>query len=507
MPLPDDGKIWPPEAARPMLRDIREWSAWWSGDPEQLMGIYGHTIGGQSLGPTPNRSSFRRFWERIAGGLFGSQQAPDRQRAYLHVPLAGDMASTSSALLFSEPAGIQVAEAHGESAPAAAKAAEEELQRIRAEGGLDAGLLEGADVAAGLGGVYLKPTWDEELIDVPLLAVVQPDQALPEFRHGILTAVTLWREVERDDRDVLRHVERHEVAENGRGVVLHGLYRGDNDKLGYRMDEEELLLKTKLTPLVDLPFAGLGVHYVPNLRPNRRRRGSPIGQSDYAGAEGMLDALDEAYASWMRDIRLGKARLLVGRDMLDSAGRFDLDHEVYNPLDVGNSTAGTPMKDQVVAQQFEIRYEAHAATCLALVERIVSGPYSPQTFGLHPDGGAESGKALNIRERRTYMTQQRKAAWWTAAIGASCEQLLAISREVFGTGVSVYRPRVELADGIAVDEVAMATTIEILNRAEAASRQTLIKMQHPDWGKEEVAAEVDRILAEKGLSVLSPELA
>lgn len=504
MSLPDGGKTpWPPEAARKSLRLMREWSAWWSSDPEQLMNVYGHMLGGQDLGVS-RQNLFQRFWARIAGGL-GAPASSDRQRAYLHVPLAADIAASSAALLFSEAPLIQVAEAHEAKASSQSKAAEEELTRIRSEGGLDSRLLEGADFAAGLGGVYLKPTWDTELADIPLLSVVQPDQAWPEFRHGLLVAVTLWREVDRSDRDmVIRHLERHEMID-GKPVVLHALYQGSGDELGTQMDDAELLAKTNLEPRVDLPFAGLGIHYVPNARPNRRLRGSPQGQADYAGAEGLLDALDETYASWMRDVRLGKARILADRGMLTSRGTFDLDHEVYSSLDTGGGTANTPMKDRIHAHQFSIRVDEHSKTALSLIERIVSGPYSPQTFGLNIEGRAESGTALNIRERKTFMTQQRKGAWWGMAIAGVTEQMLVISREVFKTGVTVFRPRVTLSDSIAPDARQLAETVEILNRAEAVSTQVKVEMQHPDWEPDQVSAEVTRIQAEKGLAVAPPD--
>lgn len=499
MPLPDGGsKVpWPPVAAQPALALMREWAAWWSSDPANLMAVYGHTVGGQP-GIQPNRSAFRRFWERIAAGLFGSPSNPERQRAFLHVPIASDMAATSAALLFSEPPRFSLG---GEDTAATAG----ELQRIRDEGGLDARLLEGADFAAGLGGVYLKPTWDADLADVPLLSVVQPDQAWPEFRHGLLRAVTLWSDVERTDDEVVRHLERHELAA-GRPVVLHALYRGTPDHLGDRTGDDELRARMSLDPVVDLPFDGLGIHYVPNLRPNHRLRGSPIGEADFGGREGLLDALDEAYASWLRDVRLAKARILVAKDMLDRSGRFDLDHEVYAPLDVANASAGTPLKDQISAEQFEIRFEAHQATALNLIERIVSGPYSPQTFGLQIEGRAESGTALDIRERRTFMTQQRKGAWWGATIAAVVEQMLWISKTIHRKPITPVRPGVELSDSVANDIHRVAETAELLNRAEAASRRTLVQMQHPDWSKQEVEAEVAAILAERGLAVPPPDV-
>jgi hypothetical protein len=509
MPLPEPRRgertLWPPPEAVQELRLIREWAAWWSGDPDALLRVYGGSIG--VVGPTdrPRTNVFRRFWERVAGSRDGTGSS-ERQRAYLHVPLAADIASTSAALLFSEPPTITIGAAHAERAEATAKAAEDELQRIRYEGALDSRLLEAADFAAGLGGVYLKPSWDKAIADYPLLSVVQPDQALGEFRFGILTAATLWRDVERNanGRDIVRHLERHEVGSDGRGVVLHRLYRGTDLELGEIMPDTELKAKTGLDPQVDLPFAGLGIHYVPNARPHRRLRGSPLGQSDYSGAEGMLDALDEAYASWMRDIRLGKARVFTARELLDGRGRFDLEHEVYAPLDVP-ATRQLGMNDQIAAQQFKIRYEEHSKTCLALIERIVDhGGYAPQSFGLQIEGRAETGTALNIRERKTFLTQQRKAAWFGPVIAAVAEQMLAISREVFSKPVEPVRPDVEISDSLARDDRQMAETVEIINRAEAASVETKIRMLHPEWDDAQVATEKAAILEERGLAVPSP---
>ena len=73
--------------------------------------------------------------------------------------------------------------------------------------------------------------WDHDVADHPLLDVVHADAAVPEFRWGILTAVTFWRVVSEDNSQVVRHLERHEP-----GVIFHGLYRGSKDKLGVKVD-------------------------------------------------------------------------------------------------------------------------------------------------------------------------------------------------------------------------------------------------------------------------------
>ncbi len=504
MPLPDGGKQpWPPESVKPALRAIGEWAAWYSGDPAQLTKVYGGLGSGFSISDGQPTAPWWKFWART-----GRNGSTTRQRAQLHVPLAGDIASTSAALLFGEPPTIQIPEAHGSTVSPEAKATEDRLHTLIEDSGFLGQLVEAADLAAGLGGVFLKPDWDSDVLDHPVLSTVQPDQAMPEFRFRTLRAVTLWRTVRDDDREVIRHIERHEVGANGRGVILHGLYRGTSDMLGERLSDVELAAMLKLQPLVELPFDGIGIRYVPNMRPNRRLRGSELGQADYAGAEGLLDALDEAWGSWMRDIRLGKARILVPESFLDSNGRFDMDHEVFTKLEIPPSAgADKGIAAQIQPQQFEIRVDEHARTTLGLIERIVDhAGYAPQTFGLNVDATGElSGTALTIRERKSFLTQQRKAGWWGPVVADLAEMFLAIDREIFKRPTQVARPRVELSDSIARDDRQIAETVELWARAKSASTEIKVRTIHPEWEREEVELEVQRILAEEGLAVTPPE--
>ncbi|MGY4901472.1 hypothetical protein [Streptomyces sp. 900116325] len=92
-------------------------------------------------------------------------------------------------------------------------------------------LLTAGETAAALSGVFLRVTWDRAAAaDRPLLTVVHPDQAVPEWTFGIMTAVTFWRALPGTGSAVWRHLERHE-----RGKILHGLYEGTGDQLGRRV--------------------------------------------------------------------------------------------------------------------------------------------------------------------------------------------------------------------------------------------------------------------------------
>lgn len=491
MPLPENPNMaWPPETWADVFADYEEWSAWYSGDPARLASVYSK----RAFTPTPRG----RFW---------AKDTFEERRVMLHVPVAGDIAAVSASLLFSEPAYGMIPEAHGANPSSEAKATQDRLEEIMDAGGIHNRLLEAAETCAAMGGVFLKPTWDKSLAPRPILSIAQADAAIPEFRFGILTAVTFFREFPDDTSSnvVWRHLERHEP-----GLILNGLYRGSQGQLGRRMPLTAHPETAGLPDMIDvrqvLGIDGLICRYVPNRLPNRKHRGVYVGMSDYSGVEGFMDALDEAYTSWLRDIRLGQGRLFVPSMFLDSTGAFDLDKEVYTVLDIDPMSLeklGSAIKDT----QFAIRTEEHYRTCLEWMDRIVThAGYSPQTFGLKIEGRAESGKALHIRERKTFTTKGMKERYWKPAVEDILQIMLVIDKQVFGTPDidPNLRPTLEFSDSIAFDLTEVAEAIEVLSRAHAISIQTAVEMAHPEWGEEEVAAEVQRIMRERGMAVEDP---
>ena len=226
---------------------------------------------------------------------------------------------------------------------------------------------------------------------------------------------------------------------------------------------------------------------MPNVLPDKRRPTSPQGRADVEGCESLLDALDETYTSWMRDIRLGKSRIVVPADALEPAvfggGRgagksFDADREVFTELEVD------PQHMDITPVQFDLRTAEHAETALHLFERIVSeAGYSPQTFGLKIEGRAESGTALRLREARTFKTMARKQRYWAPALADVCELLLILDGAIFGRPVTPERPRVTWPEETATPQE-VAQTLTLLRTAEAASTETMVRMLHADWADE-----------------------
>lgn len=520
MPLPSDPKTpWPPKSMRDVLTDMQEADAWYSGSPERLRSFYGGTgsshLPGASgfFGTTGNHLPGKtRYWQRR-----GSENTANRNQ--LHVPIAADIASTSADLLFSEEPTFSIPGAADANSGAGPKLAQDRLNALIEEGSVHTALSEAGEVCSAIGGVYLRAVWDTpEKLPAPTLNVVHADAAFPEWRWGRLVAVTFWTKLLDEKEKVWRHLERHEP-----GVILHGLYVGDKDTLGRRVSmmshpaTEALLEGDDRTYdessdelVVTLPDAlrnELTVRYVPNVRPNRRHRHTLYGRSDFDGTYGLMDALDETWSSWMRDLRLGVRRIVVSQDALEPKGRgkgaaLDIDREVFTGLDIEPSVDG---KAIITPIDFEIRTESHAKTATDLIERIVStAGYSPQSFGLNIEGRAESGTALRIREGKTLRTGGRKQRYWTPELVDLCELLLVLDREQYGRPVEPFRPSVTWGDSLAHDPKEAAETVDMLARAQAASIRTRVQMVSPQLEGAALEDEVQAIMSESGAMVTDP---
>jgi hypothetical protein len=314
-----------------------------------------------------------------------------------------------------------------------------------------------------------------------------------------------------------RHLERHELDPAGQGIILHGLYQGTPDNLGRPVPFTESVDTAQLADLVvdgnriDTQSPGLAVTYIPNQRPQRRWRHDPLGRnlgrSDLDGVESLMDALDETYTSWLRDIRLGKARILASRQLLDDLGpgrgaAFDTDREVFTPLAAGvgslNPGGGAGTAQGVLQPvEFKIRFAEHQATGQQLIGDICrTAGYSAQTFGENSDVTATATE-VQARERRSFMTRDRKARHWRPALADHIEKLLAIDAAIFGTrGVRPQRPTVEFGDSVQESQLTLAQTAQALRGARAASTQVLVELVHPEWDETQVTEEVGRITTE-----------
>jgi A118 family predicted phage portal protein len=490
MPLPPGGPVaWPPRDLDAVTSQIAVWSAWYGSDLDQLSAIYGGTIAGDPARPSgwldPTRGGIRgRLGSTLARWFWGGRTPDGEKRTKLHLPVARDIAVTSASLLMGE----------GPTFKADDDATQQRLDKLTGRS-LRATLTEAAEVDAGLGGAYLRIVWDQEVRDHPWLDVVHADSAIPEWRWNALSAATFWREVERDGQRVVRHLERHEP-----GWILHGLYEGTDTQLGAKLKLAANKATMHLPEAVPTGTQRLTAVYIPNVRPAPGWRRVPaaanLGRADFDGVEPFMDALDEVWSSWMRDIRLGKARLHVPATYLTNLGpgrgaAFE-DRELYTPVE--GVLPGIDQGLQINATQFAIRVQEHRDTCLELTKQIVSmSGYSAQTYGLDGDGAPATATEVTARERKSFTTRDKKINYWSPELSEILETLIEIDAKLFNGGGQPGDIDVEFGDGVSEAPRTVAETLNLLSQAQAASTDTLVRMLHPDWDDARVEAEVQEI--------------
>ncbi|MDT0306118.1 phage portal protein [Streptomyces sp. DSM 44917] len=500
MPLPPKDTPWPPIAPRVRCA-LEDWAAWYSADPDQIAARYLNRpvfSGRPGQAPQNRPSQYRGGLVGALARMFWGEPTPlGEKRTKLHVPLASDIARTSADLLFSEPPTLAVDSAD----------TQERLEQILT-GGLRRTLLTGGELAAALGGSYLRLVWDAEVTPGPWITAVGADGAIPDLRNGRLAGATFWRVLGCDGPKVVRFLERHE-----KGAILHGVYEGTEDNLGRPIDLGAFPETKTLNAVEEFDIGPrLTVALVPNTMTARSWRDVPgtlgLGESDYQGSETLLDALDETMTAWMRDVRLAKARLTVPEGYLRANGPGRgvswEDREVFVPLNVppteGNASGLT-------LHQAEIRFAEHKATAEELAARIIrNAGYSSGTFGDDSDGPAATATEIKARQARSMSTRARKAELWAVGIADIVEAQLALEATRFPgvAGVEVERPAVQFKDSVQDDIKTLAETAALLRQAEAASTATLVALVNPGMDADDQAAEVQRILAESGRAVADP---
>ncbi|MFJ2110612.1 hypothetical protein ACIOEX_01565 [Streptomyces sp. NPDC087850] len=513
MPLPPSGKTaWPPPQLAVPHADMETWHAWYAGDTDHLAQVYGGP-GGLSTNPAA-----RSFFElnrpaQYRGGIVGAAArmfwgqplTPGQPAAKLHIPIAGDIAEMSANLLWADVPRVVADKDSTDSADSTTA----QLKRYLDDRG-HSKLREAAEIGAGLGGVFVRVVWDTSVQQRPWLDVIYPDAVVPEWRWGRLAAATVWRELEPlvDASEVWRLLERHEP-----GSIEYGLYRGDVDTLGMQMavvdhpDAEWLAGRIDAQGRQATGVDRLLVHYLPNVLPNRLWRGvkgaEPLGRSDYAGVEPLMDQLDEAWTSWMRDLRLGKAHLLIPQSMLDtdgpgSGGSINLDQEVrvaLNMLDEGG-------KDSITQVQFDIRVEEHERTTRALRLQILSSAgYSAQGFG---EAGAIAATATEVvaRKEESFTTRGLKLLYQRPELVEVLRTMMVV--DVAHCGARGIDPAAELTaswpDAVQPDPEVQARALSLLESAGAISTWMKVRRLNPEWDDVEIAAEVRRIREDQSLA-------
>lgn len=482
-----EGMSWPPMDLE--RYKMQEHSTWYSGEAELLANFYfDHDLQNYMMLNYGTRNN-NKFWAR---------QIRNDSQFFIHVPVANDISETSSAFLFGESPIIRF-----ESTSEDMKDAQKALDDMLTKSGFFKKIVEGAEVASAIGGVYMKVAWDTDISEEPIPVVVQCEQAFPTFKFGQLVKVIFVYEVQCDGSTVYRLAETVE-----KGKIANELYKGSADNLGNLCELSECDATKDLKKSVGTGDVMTAV-YIPNLLPNKLNRQSPMGRSDYQGLETLMDALDEVFSAWMLDVQIARGKIHVPagyvKELEGGKTKFNIDTMAYEELDIDP----TAMTKPIEATQFDIRSEQFEKTCLNLLDRIItSAGYSPQSFGLNIAGRAESGTALNVRERKSFATTNKKQAYWEDGLKKLIVAMCMIKQQYLGGKfTNELNINIAFSDGISNNLTEVSNAVKTLADAKAISTDTKVRMVHPEWTDEQVDEEVERILNDEsaGMPQDNPE--
>lgn len=501
MGLPENNTSFPPKEHSSRYSRMKVNATWYGGDPTKLSALYG----GNATGTGHSRRGISRVFD-----WFWGKQDLNQPDDKIHVPVAQDIATLSSELLFSESPRFVVKHnqflADGSPDPAQDNIVAETQKRLNDilnYSNFDSLLLASAETCAVLGAVGFRIAWDATYMKMPVITRVDADAMIPEYKWGQLSAVTFWSKVgESRDETVWYHLERHEA-----GVIYHGLYQGNHGNLGRRIPLTEHPATAGLASMVNeesaiiVPNSIMTAVSIPNVLPDPLDRTSGVGRSDFTpGVISLFDAIDRTYSSLMRDIEDAKSRLIVADYMLESRGfgkgvEFDQDQHIFTKLKMSPSDNGDAPITQV---QFDIRVDQHLKAIEALTARVI------KACGYSPDAEiADTGRAITATEyagkqKRSMATRDKKIRYWYA-LERLIEALLEIDAEVFQSGITPLPVSMEIPDGVQVDMKALAETANLMKSAASASTRVRVQTLHPDWDDLQVDAEVEEIMKENGV--------
>lgn len=436
------GREWPPASESRRWELVRYYRRRFENDPEKLWPYAVHL----HVREDPEATA-RRF------------------RDYTPTPIARDLAKFSSQLLFSEEpeltAGTQVLGTR--------LTAFSEVNRLHE-------LLQSAgELVAATGEVGIRIVRDDRVSrEHAVLSVEGADRVIWAERHGRLEeGGVVVVEVDGRDSERFRLLEHH-----GPGFVRRVLFKGDVGRLGRRVALDS---RPEFKDLRHEEQTGLE-------RPTLVRwKNNADGSADVAGLEGILDAADEAETVFRAKSRASKPLTFAHRRLSDNVGAADLDGVIFMGEDQLSPVEGPEALAQVVQGRMESA--DHELYTKHLRETAVTlAGYSLASWGLDQSGGAESGRALRLRQNRTLLTRAGKERMAVRAIGEVAEIALDLTRPGSGTAVEV-----KLGDGQPDDRMDLADELATLRTAGAMSTRQMVRELHPDWTDAQVDEEAGRI--------------
>ncbi|MDY5785872.1 hypothetical protein [Corynebacterium sp.] len=487
------GMEWPPKLYRPAQDTVEHDRAWLLGEPH-------HAEDDDRARPFTSRAQFNGgIVGATARGFLGRPPTPNRRGTAAitkHLPVAAELTETIGDLLF----GNAVQVTAEDWAPTTTAA----LADMVDSDGFTADMVAAGARCSALGWEFGRLVWNTQVSPHPWIEWVPADRAYAHFEWGRLSEVTFVDEFQ-DGSDYYRWTQTHRV-----GHIEHTLWKGTDTSLGMavpftdRPETAHLADEVEDGTIIPTGIDLLTAVMVPNREANPAWDGNPqlryYGRSDIQFGGGLWADIDRIYTDFVHEVDSARARLLVSEDYLQTltpgeGSVFDWFRDVY-PLGATKDERGT-----IERVQFDIRVDAYLqAIEFATLRAVGSVGLSPMTVGFEQAGGMTATE-IRARSEKTTRTWRARSRYWRAGLQQIVTAWGHLDAVLNGQSVPQSRAKISMQEPIQDTDFDRARTVRELRDSGAASIRHLVKRLHPEWGDDEIMAEVEEIRRDQGVIV------
>lgn len=419
------------------------------------------------------------------------------EESYVISPFPQKLVIKLRNLILAETPNTVIPEAHEENADPNALVTEERLDNIIEKTEFWKRFTLALEYVLAFGYCGIKSTWNKNVVEMPYMNVIAPENLLWETVDGFVTKVIIHKCIDEDKNGrIWRLVETHT-----KGKIEYSLYKcnGTEDfgmEVGLTVHP-----KTKdLQPVVETGIDDLLVKIITNGEGDPAFPEYPIGKSIYAGLEPLFDGLNEAFTNWDRDMEISKGTVYVHPSMLQFFDR----EAIHNPKQVYYTMLNADMTDLdmgKLSNQFDMRVSEHISNVKARMSEIcIEAGISPKTMGLTnaEEGRATSGISIKLQQAETYTTKKSLENSLKRTIENFLEIMLETDIAVFDTPIDVYTPTVEFKNSLTDDFSMKIDTAAKMKQAGFANEE-IANYVYDDMTADQLKAMVERMNQAQGI--------
>ena len=276
------------------------------------------------------------------------------------------------------------------------------------------------------GGVAWKLSWNPTLTEYPIIEVWQPENYTSKMQSGRVLEDIFYIYYEKGPAKYrlseIYGVDKKKGAYIDYKLEMLVYVNAAQESKGSKWQPCNIKELEQTKDLKRIEFNGYFKRlslYKPNKTPNSEFRYSYLGESDFAGSYGAIDAIDEIISTWIQEFRDGKLNRYFPEELMLknlSTGdfkypdKFKKDHILY-----ADSPSENVDKQKIIYEQGDIRTDKHIESYKIWVTQFLNNAgLSPLTVGVTGlesiDASAESQQE---REKVSIRTRNKKIELWT----------------------------------------------------------------------------------------------